>query len=83
MDSRQKRKASAAAKGNGPASSSSTARIRLTAQQEEMFSKHFQHKLVSTPKYGMLSTFPTECFTFQTDLISYGLEPLISSFGPY
>ena len=38
---------------------------------------------MSNPKYGMLSSFPQECFSFQNDLASYGLEPLISSFGPY
>ena len=80
-----KRKASASEKGKKPASSSSENSVLeyLTDPQRDRFLKHFQKKIISTPKFGMLSTFPDECFSFQRDFIAYGLEPLISSHGFY
>ena len=80
MASRQKRKLSAQEKGKKAGSSSMENPLiqTLTQQQEERFTKYFQWKIVSTPKYGMLSSFPQECFTFQNVLASYDLEPIIS-----
>src|SRR4051812_2070693 len=86
MASRQKRKVSDQSKGKGKASSSSMVNPLLqylTIEQEERYTKFFSSKNVQTPKYGILSTFPQECFSFQNTLASYGLEPVISSFGPY
>ena len=85
MASRQKRKVSASEKGKKKVGSSSGNPLisSLTEEQEARFTKDFQIKIVFNPKYGMLSSFPQECFSFQNYLTTYGLEPLISSFGPY
>ena len=80
-----KRKATASEKGKKKtvAASEKSLLEYLSDTQRERFIKHFQRKIISAPKFGMLSTFPDECFTFHRDLIAYGLEPLISSRGYY
>ena len=84
MASRTKRKASVSDKGKKKIDSTSNPLLStLTEEQEARFIKDFQRKIVSNPKYGILSSFPQECFSFQNDLAAYGLEPLISSYGPY
>lgn len=82
-----KRKSNDISKGKKPASSIHATNPRfyknLSPEQVERFEKHFQNKNVITPKYGDLSSFPSEWFRFQDVLHSQGLEPLISSHGKY
>lgn len=49
----------------------------------ERYQKYYQKKIVQTPKYGDVSSFPEECFNLQDKLISLGLGALITSSGPY
>ena len=68
MASRKKRKVSASEKGKKKVGSSSAENpliSTLTEAQEARFTKDFQIKIVSTPKYGMLSSFPRNVFLFR------------------
>ncbi|KAI5428538.1 hypothetical protein KIW84_033502 [Lathyrus oleraceus] len=54
-----------------------------TPEELEKYQKYYQKKIVQTPKYGDLSSFPGECFNFKDKLNSIGLGALITSSGPY
>ncbi|KAI5396686.1 hypothetical protein KIW84_062777 [Lathyrus oleraceus] len=41
-------------------------------EELEWYQKFYQKKIVQTPKFGDLSSFPEECFNFQDKLISLG-----------
>ncbi|KAI5417299.1 hypothetical protein KIW84_042057 [Lathyrus oleraceus] len=87
MASKLKREVGTTGKGKEKASSSSMDVQHCfkdhTLEELERYRKYYQKKIVQTPKYGDLSSFPEECFNFQDKLISLGLEALITSSGPY
>ncbi|KAI5416177.1 hypothetical protein KIW84_041285 [Lathyrus oleraceus] len=87
MASKLKRKAGTARKGKEKASSSSMDVQHFfkdhTPEELERYQKFYQKKIVQTPKFGDLSSFPVECFNFKDKLISIGLGALITSSRPY
>lgn len=87
MASKLKRKAGTTGKGKEKASSSSMDVQHFfkdhTPEELERYQKFYQKKIVQTPKFGDLSSFPVECFNFQDKLISIDLGALITSSGPY
>ncbi|KAI5402214.1 hypothetical protein KIW84_050007 [Lathyrus oleraceus] len=76
MASKLKGKAGTAGKGKEKASSSSMDVQHFfkdhTPEELERYQKFYQKKIVQTPKFGDLSSFPVECFNFQDKLISIG-----------
>ncbi|KAI5404209.1 hypothetical protein KIW84_051379 [Lathyrus oleraceus] len=87
MASKLKRKAGTAGKEKEKASSSSMDVQHFfkdhTSKELERYQKFYQKKIVQTPKFGDLSSFPEECFNFQDKLTSLGFRALITSSGPY
>ena len=86
MASRTKRKVSSD-RGKGKVSSSSMDSSQIfqdhTPQELARYQKHYQNKSIQVPKFGDLTTFPNECFSFHHTLISLGLGSFITSSGAY